>query len=118
MEKIKIKKLICIFFYFVEKCSGDEDCEHEFKCKGNDGSKLCDCAGLAEGDKCEVLLACKSGKYKNCKGENGNCVFNKNKPDKAECECPEGKKFYEASGYCTGKKAVLLYFYLCSFNIL
>lgn len=101
----------------VEKCSNDDDCEHEGTCQGAEGSKLCACTRYAEGDKCEVLKACKSGKYKNCKGENGKCVFNKEKPEKAECECPEGKKVYEALGYCAGKKAVLLYFNLYSFTI-
>lgn len=101
-----LNKCYLFHFYFVEKCSDDDDCKHEGICKGDDGNKSCECTRFTMGDKCETINACLFGKYSHCKGNQGKCVFNKDKPAKAECVCPDGKKLYETIGYCAGKKAL------------
>ncbi|GBN39395.1 hypothetical protein AVEN_154332-1 [Araneus ventricosus] len=87
-KKLDDKENVC-----KDTCSKDEECKDAQKCVEKDGWKTCQCADGLSGDDCEKLQWCEgTGKFKNCKGDNGTCEYSKEKRTVVcTCAVPERK---------------------------
>ncbi|GIY21027.1 hypothetical protein CEXT_726481 [Caerostris extrusa] len=63
------------------------------------GNSFCECKPEIKGDRCETVYDCTSGKYKNCKGENGTCTYNFD-TNAAECSCYGDKMLHDQENIC------------------
>ncbi|GIY41269.1 hypothetical protein CDAR_303831 [Caerostris darwini] len=77
----------------------DVDCQNNGICKDKGGNGFCECKPEIKGDRCETVYDCTSGKYKNCKGENGTCSYNFD-TNAAECRCYGDKKLHDQENIC------------------
>ncbi|GIY11142.1 hemicentin-2 [Caerostris darwini] len=82
-----------------EKCTDDGGCENGGSCKGKDDNKFCECGDELTGAKCEIVLKCTTGIYKNCKGDNGTCSYDVEKKA-AKCECADDKILHDKENIC------------------
>ncbi|GFQ89769.1 neurogenic locus Notch protein [Trichonephila clavata] len=82
-----------------ETCEYDSDCANGGRCEHYKRGKFCDCLSGTSGDRCEIIIDCETGKYRDCRGHNGSCVFDVIKKTSA-CECPEGKVLHPTKNIC------------------
>ncbi|GIY32203.1 uncharacterized protein CDAR_119661 [Caerostris darwini] len=82
-------------------CVSNAECENGGACEEKDGNKFCSCKSGVEGDRCETVVACKSGIYKDCKDEAGTCSFDL-ETNAAECKCSDNKKLNDLKHICEG----------------
>ncbi|CAL1295965.1 unnamed protein product [Larinioides sclopetarius] len=75
-----------------DTCSKDEDCTENQICVEKDGWKVCRCAEGLSGNDCKKHDWCEgTGKFKNCKGDNGTCEYSKEKRS-VVCTCAVPKR--------------------------
>ncbi|CAL1264247.1 unnamed protein product [Larinioides sclopetarius] len=82
-----------------ETCTNDSECFYGGKCDDINGSKFCSCKAGLMGDKCQIVLDCVTGKYKECQRSGGVCTYNISL-EKAECFCPNNYKYHEEENSC------------------
>ncbi|GIY16941.1 uncharacterized protein CDAR_425031 [Caerostris darwini] len=82
-----------------ETCIADDECGNSGTCRNRGDSKFCDCKPGIAGDKCEVIDDCVNGKYKDCSGEKGICVYDQ-KEEKALCKCSGNTKYDDKENIC------------------
>ncbi|GBL87366.1 hypothetical protein AVEN_245748-1, partial [Araneus ventricosus] len=83
-------------------CTDESQCGERQKCVGEEGKKTCQCANGLGGENCELEEWCeKTGKFENCKGENGTCEYSKEKRS-VVCTCATGKKLHPEENICKG----------------
>ncbi|GIY74102.1 EGF-like domain-containing protein [Caerostris darwini] len=80
-------------------CMEDSECQNGGSCLNKGDHKFCKCKDGVIGDKCEDIVDCLTGIYKDCTGENGKCTYNVNEL-KAECTCTEDKKLHDKEHIC------------------
>ncbi|XP_071042850.1 protein jagged-1b-like [Parasteatoda tepidariorum] len=56
-------------------CEADAECAYGGICKDSGTHRSCACKRGLDGEYCEEVVDCVSGKYKNCKGANGTCGY-------------------------------------------
>ncbi|GIY13387.1 uncharacterized protein CDAR_422613 [Caerostris darwini] len=82
-----------------ETCRENNDCQNGGVCEGVQGKKFCTCGRGVTGDLCETIVDCTSGKYKDCRGENGNCSYN-HQMQTAVCTCSNDKALQPYENIC------------------
>ncbi|GIX83708.1 uncharacterized protein CEXT_404092, partial [Caerostris extrusa] len=80
-------------------CMEDSECQNGGTCISKGDNKFCKCKEGVIGDKCEDIVDCSTGIYKDCIGENGKCTYNV-KELKAECTCTDDKKLHDVEHIC------------------
>ncbi|GBM55497.1 hypothetical protein AVEN_188983-1, partial [Araneus ventricosus] len=84
-------------------CTDESQCRERQKCVGEEGNKTCQCDDGLGGENCGKEEWCEdTGKFKNCKGENGKCEYSKEKRS-VVCTCDNGKKLVLERNICKGK---------------
>ncbi|GIZ01207.1 tenascin-X [Caerostris extrusa] len=86
-----------------ETCRDDSGCQNGGYCTIVGESKFCQCKAGVIGDRCQTVVDCISGKYKNCKGENGSCSYDQQR-NTVVCHCPDNKTFNPYEGICKVKR--------------
>ncbi|GIX79110.1 hypothetical protein CEXT_504061, partial [Caerostris extrusa] len=72
-------------------CNSNDDCQNDGVCLDKDGKNFCECNPGTEGDHCEIVVDCVTGRYRNCTGERGTCMFDQIIRT-AVCICSEKKR--------------------------
>ncbi|GIY37603.1 hypothetical protein CEXT_420201 [Caerostris extrusa] len=90
-----------------QTCIADDECGNSGTCQKRGDSQFCDCKPGITGDKCEVIDDCVNGKYKDCSGEKGICVYDQ-KDEKAlvrsgNIKCHDDKENICRAAYIGGK---------------
>ncbi|GIY41273.1 uncharacterized protein CDAR_303851 [Caerostris darwini] len=80
-------------------CNSNDDCQNDGVCLDKDGKNFCECNPGTEGDHCEIVVDCVTGRYRNCTGERGTCMFDQITRT-AVCICPEKKALYHKEYVC------------------
>lgn len=86
-------------------------CNKNGTCEGSNRKcnedKFCVCQDGYEGEDCTVVTGCKKLKEK-CKEIEKECIFDKDAPEKAVCQCDDGFVYDQENNKCQSKCMFLL----------